>query len=140
MRAKTRYGRTMFSFSISFVPLLMVLGLLAPVFGPAIDHHYVDRSPAHAHVFVGEETNLHEHLLASHDHSDENLGISGNGDGISITSTSANSVYGSLALDGATLETKVPSYADHMIALQIRESLVPDDEAIAPLDRPPRRV
>ena len=127
--------RTISSFAISFAPLLMVIGLTTPIFGPAVDHHYVDRSPAHAHVYVGEETNLHDHSLVNHDHAAGET----TGDGISIASTSASSVHGPLTLDGATLESSIPNYDAYLIAMQIGEPSIPDNEAIAPLDRPPQR-
>jgi hypothetical protein len=113
----------------------MVMGLIMPFVGPAIDHHYVDRSPAHAHALVGEATNEHEHSLASAEHGH----ISGaNGDRISLVTSSVFSGHGPLALDTATLESQVPSYGDHLIAIHLGESPIPDVEAIAPLDRPPR--
>jgi len=107
-----------------------------PFVGPAIDHHYVDRSPAHGHAFVGEETNVHEHSLTSvgHDHSAEVA----NGDGVSLATASASSAHGPITLDGATLESLVPNYSDHMIAMYLGEAPAADTEAIAPLDRPPR--
>lgn len=114
----------------------MVIGLLAPIIGPAVDHHYVDRSPAHAHVFAGEETILHEHSLGNHDHSQGET----TSDGVSIVSTSASGAHGPLTLDGATLESPVPNFSTHMIAMQVGEPPVPDNEAITPLDRPPRRA
>jgi hypothetical protein len=113
----------------------MVMGLIMPFVGPAVDHHYVDRSPAHAHILVGEETNTHEHSLASSEHGH----ISGvNGDGISLLTSSVSSAHGPLTLDGATLESQVPSYDDHLIVIHLGESPITDTEAIAPLDRPPR--
>ena len=113
----------------------MVMGLIMPFVGPAIDHHYVDRSPAHAHILVGEETNTHAHSLVSSEHGH----ISGvNGDGISLLTSSVSSAHGSLTLDGATLESQVPSYDDHLIAIRLGESPITDTEAIGPLDRPPR--
>jgi len=127
--------RTISSFAISFAPLLMVIGLTTPIFGPAVDHHYVDRSPAHAHVYVGEETNLHDHSLVNHDHAAGET----TDDGISIASTSASSAHGPLTLDGATLESSIPNYDAYLIAMQIGEPSIPDNEAIAPLDRPPQR-
>ncbi|MBT3996181.1 MAG: hypothetical protein HOF01_10330 [Chloroflexi bacterium] len=121
---------------MSLVPFAMVLGLLVPVLGPAMDHHYADRSPAHAHVFVGEDTNIHDHSLAIHDHSSgESIG-----DGLSITSTSVTGSYGPLTLVGATLELLVPNFNTHMIDMQAGELTVPDNESITPLNRPPRRV
>lgn len=115
--------------------MLMVMGLIVPFVGPVIDHHYVDRSPAHAHVFVGEETNAHEHSLASFDHGHDS-GV--NGDGISLVTSSVSSGHSPLTIDGATLESQVPSYDDNLIAIYLVDSPVPDAEAIAPLDRPPR--
>jgi hypothetical protein len=134
--AKHKLKRTISSFVISFAPLLMVIGLMAPVFGPAVDHHYVDRSPAHAHVFVGEDTNLHEHSLVNHDHAAGET----TSDGISVASSSASSAHGPLTLDGATLESSIPNFDTHLVAIYVGEPPVPDNQAIAPLDRPPRRV
>lgn len=137
-RTKHRLKRTIISFVFSLVPLVMLMGLVAPVLGPALDHHYADRSPAHAHIFVGDETNLHDHSLslAKHDHSPGEV----NGDGISVTSTSASSAHGPLTLDGATLESSIPNYDSYMIAMMVGEPPVPDNLAIPPLDRPPRRA
>jgi hypothetical protein len=114
----------------------MVMGLIMPFVGPAVDHHYVDRSPAHAHAFVGEDTNLHEHLLTSFEH-DHSL-ADANGDGVSLATSSASSAHGPLTLDGATLESSIPNYSDHMIAMHLGEPRAPDTEEIDPLDRPPR--
>ncbi|MCX8277052.1 MAG: hypothetical protein OTJ43_02120 [Dehalococcoidia bacterium] len=125
-----------FSFGMSFVPLAMVLGLLTPVLGPVIDHHYADRSPAHAHVFVGEDTNIHDHSLVNHDHSSGET----TSDGLSVTSTSITGSHSPLTLDGAALESLVPDFDSHLVAIQVGESFVPDNETIAPLDRPPRRA
>ena len=121
---------------MSLVPVVMVLGLLTPVLGPAMDHHYADRSPAHAHVFVGEDTNLHDHSLDLHDHTSGES----TGDGLSVASTSITGSYGPLMLVGATLESHVPNFNTHMIDMQVRESTVPDNQPIAPLNRPPRRA
>ena len=127
---------------MSLVPVLMVMGLLTPVFGPVIDHHYVDRSAAHAHMLIGEETNIHEPSLIDHDHS---LGETGGSDGISLaTSTvstaTGSSVHGPLTLDGATLESSIPQHDHHLIEMYFGEFPVPDSESIAPLDRPPRKA
>ena len=115
----------------------MVTGMLAPFFGPAVDHHFVDRSPAHAHVFVGVATNDHVHLppLAFGDH-DHSSGV--NGDGVSVLSTSVSSAQSPLTLDGATIESLIPSYESHLTALYFGELPVADGQVIAPLGRPPR--
>lgn len=118
------------------MPVVMVLGLLTPVFGPAVDHHYADRSPAHAHIFVGENANLHDHSLVNHDHSSGET----TSDGLSVTSTSITGSHGPLTLDGASLESLVPDLDSHFVAIQIGESIVPDNKTIAPLDKPPRRA
>jgi hypothetical protein len=125
-----------FSFGMSLVPLAMVLGLLTPVLGPAIDHHYADRSPAHDHVFVGEDTNLHNHSLASHDHSSGET----TSYGLSITSTSVMGSHGPLSLDGVTLESSALNFNTYTIAMHSGEATIPDNEYIYPLDRPPRRT
>ena len=131
--------RTISSLVFSYVPVLMVLGLLTPIFGPAIDHHYVDRSPAHTHLHVGAETNVHDHSLDDHDHDAGET----TSDGISIASSSASSApgaHGPITLDGAALESSIPDLDTHLIAIHVGEPPVPDDKAISPLDRPPRRV
>lgn len=129
--------RTATSLALAVVPLLMVTGMLAPFFGPAVDHHFVDRSPAHAHVFVGVATNDHVHLLLlafdDHDHSS---GV--NGDGVSVLSTSLSSAQGPLTFDGATLDGLVPRYDNRLTALFASELPVADGQAIAPIPRPPR--
>ncbi|HIF73120.1 MAG TPA: hypothetical protein EYQ61_11275 [Dehalococcoidia bacterium] len=120
---------------MSYVPMFMVIGMVMPFIGPAVDHHYVDRSPAHAHVLVGEETNIHDHSLSLsiHDHS------SGpNGDGVSLATSTASSVHGPLTLDGATLESSIPSYDHHLIAMFTGVPPALDAEAASPLERPPR--
>jgi hypothetical protein len=124
------------SFALGFVTVLMVMGLLMPALGPALDHHYADRTPAHAHVFVGEATNLHEHSMSSHDHS---IGES-TGDGLSVVSTSASAAYAPVAIDGASLESLTPKFDPYLIVLHVRETPVLGTQAIAPLDRPPRHV
>ena len=102
-----------------------------------MDHHFVDRSPAHAHVFIGVATNEHTHLLAlapgGHEHSS---GV--NGDGISVLSTSVSSAQGPLTLDGATLELLAPRYDNRLTALFAGELTVAGGPAIAPPGRPPR--
>ena len=113
------------------------MGLLASAFGPALDHHYVDRSPVHGHVFLGAATNDHTHVaelaFGNHDHSS---GV--NGDGVSVLSTSVSSAYSPLTFDDATLESIIPRYDSHMTALYVSELPIADGQAIAPLGRPPR--
>lgn len=131
-----RFIRTTVSFALNFVPVLMVMGLLMPFVGPAVDHHYVDRSPAHAHALLGDETNIHEHAIVSSEH-DHSGGIA-NGDGVSLATATASSAHGPLTLDGATLESSIPNYDRHLFAMHFGESPVPDTELVTPLDRPPR--
>ncbi|MBO04795.1 MAG: hypothetical protein CL731_07260 [Chloroflexi bacterium] len=127
-----------FAFVLNLLPGLMVLGVVTPVVGPAIDHHYVDRSPAHAHVFTGDESHEHDHTLANHDHSDQSLEHSG--DGTSIVSTSISSGFGLSSLNCATLEVHLPKFEGNTVVVYTEEVLAPDGDVIAPLDRPPRRV
>lgn len=113
----------------------MVTGLLAPVVGPAVDHHYADRSPVHAHAFTGDATNehVHENVLENHDHSSGPVS-----DGVSVVSTSFSSAHGPITIDGATLELFTPNLQTHFMALFMGELPPPDSASIAPLDRPPR--
>ena len=123
------------SFTLALVPSLMVMGLLAPFVGPAIDHHYADRSPVHAHALVGDATNQHDHALALNAH--EHL-PGDTGDGVSVATGSATSPHSPLTLDGATFKSLSPIFDDHVVAVYAVDLHLPDAEAIAPLDRPPR--
>ena len=141
VNSNNKPAQTSTSLTLAIVPLLMVIGLLAPFIGPTLDHHYADRSPAHAHAFVGTATNNHTHDLAltlafgDHDHSSDF-----NGDGVSVVSTTVASSHGPLILDGATLELFVPTFAGHLTALYVGDLRVVYEQAVAPPDRPPRLV
>ena len=123
------------SFTLAFVPVMMVFGLITPIVGPAIDHHYADRSPVHTHAFIGELTNTHDHsdALSAHIHSSGTTS-----DGVSVATGSATTVHGPLTLDGATFESFTPVFDGRMIAVHGGESFHQESEAIAPPDRPPR--
>jgi hypothetical protein len=42
---------------------------LLPIYGPAVDHHFAERIPGHAHVYLGEVLPDHTHPYeAEHDH------------------------------------------------------------------------
>ena len=135
-RAKHKFERTIISFGMSLVPVAMVLGLLTPVFGPAVDHHYADRSPFHAHVFVGENTNLHDHSPVNHDHSSGET----TGDGLSVISTSITGSHGPETLYVTAVESLLPDVDFHLVSIKGGKTIVPDNETIAPLDKPPRRA
>ncbi|MQF82057.1 MAG: hypothetical protein FI735_08130 [SAR202 cluster bacterium] len=125
--------KTAVAFVVATIPSLMMLGLLVPFVGPAIDHHYVDRSPNHMHIFVGQATNEHTHFLDSHDHA-ERL----NEDGVSIVTSSAISAYGQLALDGGTLNSSFNYPGQDFLQKHKQELLIPDAEKVALPDKPPR--
>ena len=133
INGKNRLVKTAVAFVVATIPSLMMLGLLVPFVGPAIDHHYVDRSPNHMHIFVGQSTNEHTHFLDSHDHS-ERL----NGDGVSIVTSSAISAYGQLALDGSILNSSFNYPGEDFLQKHKQELLIPDAEKVALPDKPPR--
>ncbi len=107
INGKNRLVRTAVAFVLALIPSLMVVGLIIPFVGPAIDHHYVDRSPGHMHIFIGQVTNDHTHSLVNHDHTNRL-----NEDGVSIATSSAISVYGQLTLDGSILDSSF-NYFEH---------------------------
>ncbi len=135
---KHKSTRTATSLELAVVALLMVMGLLAPVIGPAIDHHFADRSPAHAHIFVASPTNDHIHTPVQ-THGDHDHALGPNSDTISVLSTSVSPAsHSPLALDGPTIESIVPWYGNYLSALYIGVLPITDGQAITPLDRPPR--
>ena len=115
------------------LPVLMVLGVLTPIVGPAIDHHYADRTPIHAHVLNGEVTNQHDHSLANHDHQE---GFSG--DVVSLATGTANSTGGSAGLVGIlTLDNEIVRDIEPVaLVFDIEHELVGRVES--PRPRPPR--
>ena len=133
INVKNRLVKTAVAFVVATIPSLMMLGLLVPFVGPAIDHHYVDRSPNHMHIFVGQATNEHTHSFDSHDHS-ELL----NEDGVSIITSSAISAYGQLALDGSILNSSFNYPGEDFLQKHKQELLIPDAEKVALPDKPPR--
>ena len=133
INGKNRLVKTAVAFVVATIPSLMMLGLLVPFVGPAIDHHYVDRSPNHMHIFVGQATNEHTHSFDSHDHS-ELL----NEDGVSIITSSAISAYGQLALDGSILNSSFNYPGEDFLQKHKQELLIPDAEKVALPDKPPR--
>jgi len=133
INGKNRLVKTAVAFVVATIPSLMMLGLLVPFVGPAIDHHYLDRSPNHMHIFVGQATNEHTHSFDSHDHS-ELL----NEDGVSIITSSAISAYGQLALDGSILNSSFNYPGEDFLQKHKQELLIPDAEKVALPDKPPR--
>ena len=133
INGKNRLVKTAVAFVVATIPSLMMLGLLVPFVGPAIDHHYVDRSANHMHIFVGQATNEHTHSLDSHDHSERV-----NEDGVSIVTSSAISAYGQLALDGSILNSSVNYPDEDFLQKHKQELLIPDAEKVALPDKPPR--
>jgi len=133
INGKNRLVKTTVAFVVAIIPSLMMVGLVVPFVGPAIDHHYVDRSPSHMHIFVGQATNEHTHSLDSHDHLDRLTG-----DGVSIVTSSAISAYGQLALDGSIL-TYSFNYSGHNFLQEHNEELlIPDAEKVVLPDKPPQ--
>ena len=133
INGKNRLVKTTVAFVVAIIPSLMMVGLLVPFVVPAIDHHYVDRSPSHMHIFVGQATNEHTHSLDSHDHS-----CPLTGDGVSIVTSSAISAYGQLALDGSIPNSSF-NYSGHdFLQKHNEELLIPDAEKVVLPDKPPR--
>ena len=54
----------------AFVALTAVVALLAPLAGPALDHHFAERQPDHLHlVAIGEHSHAFESQYHLHRHS-----------------------------------------------------------------------
>ena len=133
INGKNRLVRTAVAFVLAIIPSLMMVGLIIPFIGPAIDHHYVDRSPGHMHIFVGQATNDHTHSLVNHDHTNRL-----NGDNVSIATSSAISAYGQLTLDGSIQDSSFNYFGHNFLLMHMEELLIPDAEKVVLPDRPPR--
>lgn len=115
----------------------MAIGLFVPVFVPAIDHHYADRSPAHSHLLLGEITNSHEHTVDLDNHS--HIVVDGEtGDGLSVATYSATSVHSPVTLEFVGLGPVIPLFNDHQALFGRQELTSTDQETTTPLDKPPR--
>ena len=51
---------------------LLALALMAPFFGPVVDHHFAERFPHHGHIYVAsaEPDHVHAYAIPHHHHDD----------------------------------------------------------------------
>ena len=51
---------------------VLALAMMAPFFGPLLDHHFAERFPHHGHIYVtsGEPDHLHAYAVPHHHHDD----------------------------------------------------------------------
>jgi hypothetical protein len=119
------------------IAIAMVVALLLPVLGPAVDHHFADRLPAHEHVYAGGGPAEHTHdqnAPHSHDPGDE--------DGV-VTLVHDHAGFSSGAVISAMHPAHVsashaPDSAVDLWRLAAGDSLKAPQAAISPLSAPPR--
>ena len=114
------------------VGLSVVMAVL-PFLGPAIDHHFAERQPYHAHFGADEG---HDHNYASlHLHGDDLAADSE----IALYSFEISSAGPSLAmLADAELESRLTPDPDAVLTVRAPEFVALRSESVSPLDRPPR--
>ena len=112
---------------------LAALVVVLPFMGPAIDHHFAERQPYHAHFWADEG---HDHDYASHHLHDGDQTAEG---GIALYSFEVVSAGPSMAmLADAELESRLTPDPDTVLTLRAPEFAVLRSASVSPLERPPR--
>ena len=68
--------------------VIAVYSVFTQLYGPLLDHHFVERQPDHTHIYLGQAVTDHTHTYEvphSHDESQDTsvgMGSTGAGDGI----------------------------------------------------------
>ncbi len=112
---------------------LAVLMVVLPFMGPAIDHHFAERQPYHAHFLADEG---HEHNYSSlHLHGGDQTADGG----IALYSFEVVSAGPSMAmLADSELESRLTPDPDAVLTLRAPEFAVLRSASVSPLERPPR--
>ena len=112
---------------------LAVLMATLPFLGPAIDHHFAERQPYHAHF--GADPG-HEHNYASlHSHHTDQATESG----IALYSFEVSSAGPVMAmLTDSGLESRLTPDPDAVLTLRAPASSTLRSTSVSPLERPPR--
>ena len=124
--------------------------LLLPFFGPMLDHHFAERRPDHAHVYLGAvvHDHVHPYEVTTHLHRHTDGHASGEGlsenvlpDGIVFLTSHDGTGTGFIELTAPTpRESAVfPDPEEYRIALRISISdTTPQDTVTSPPWKPPR--
>ena len=123
--------------------------LLLPFFGPMLDHHFAERRPDHAHVYLGPVAANHVHpyeVSAHYHHHPEGPAAGGAGhnppsDGIVYLTSHDGIGTGliELTVPGMRDNAVFPDPEEYRTALRIpRSDTIPQDVVTSPPRKPPR--
>ena len=125
---------------------LALLALFIPVAGPLVDHHYAQRSPHHAHAYLGSFAGDHDHasLAEPHAHGDADALPLDPGDAGATVSLPASGDWSPQSTRApALLFLALPAALFPLAAGRFQRlappTLLPNDESfLPPPEKPPR--
>ena len=123
--------------------------LLLPFFGPMLDHHFAERRPDHAHVYLGPVAadHVHPYEVSTHYHyHPESPAAGGAGQnppsGGIVYLTSHDGIgtgFTELTVPAAREHATFPDPEEYRTALRIpRSDIIPQDVVTSPPRKPPR--
>ncbi len=131
---------------------VLALALMAPFFGPIVDHHFAERFPHHGHIYVSsaEPDHVHAYAIPHHHHDDGHSHVHVDGEAGGPEAPLADILF-FVSNDGMShgpMTLVVPPVTDNLAPSvpEDRGSPFPppgDDAPLAgvsvpPLDQPPR--
>ena len=132
--------RTLSKIACQAIAVAAMVALFLSGIGPLVDHHFAERLPGHAHIYLGSQATDHHHTYqAAHSHSHDDLGTAGadivfltsnDGFGTGYVEVAAPAVLGAAAFSS--------SDDDSFLFGSPSSETVPDGITVGPLRRPPR--
>lgn len=121
------------------VTVTAIGALLLPALGPLLDHHFVERQPVHAHVFLGAapHDHVHSYEYGAHHHPDHGTRSAGT---VYLTSNDGlGTVFTDVTPPMNRMAHILPRALDDPASFVFESDrrLLPD-ESVAPLTHPPR--
>ncbi len=121
------------------LPGLALLALSLTSLGPVLDHHFAERQPSHAHIYLGAQLPDHQHpfqMAHAHHGAEEASPLAG--DTVYLTT------YHGVGLDLSTAGTPLveaapvfPHRGDGPLLVALAASSRLSETAVSPLERPP---
>ena len=134
------------AFLLRLVVAVAISTLLLPLVGPMLDHHFAERQPGHAHIYLGERVVEHVHpyaLVHYHHHTQlpnhPSTG-SGNPEGIVYMTSDYAASPGSISLIAVSLNTEMafPEFGDSPLLIGLADPDHPLTESFLTVpERPP---
>lgn len=136
-------NQTLAAFLRGFIAVIGLVALLAPSFGPLIDHHFAERDPNHFHIYLGSHQSHHVHYYdAPHVHHPSDVSVHSEAPGqiVFLTSTDAFDMamvsLGAAPTD-ADLVIHAHGDAESMLGFFDRDNPLKESLVILP-EKPPR--